>query len=145
MIDFLNEEERRVLELEWYGGHLLAHADRLMLFVLNNLEEIQSLAGGANATQTELVRAVQKLVTQRGSVHLPSELSDQVKEMHNEIWYRGQKGDYDRSRIQAEWTALYAEEWRQWRITQYKFVAAHCADRIGRKFGVSPTGFTTPL
>jgi hypothetical protein len=52
-------------------------------------------------------------------------------EIHNEIWYRGQAGYYDRDGIQQEWTICHAHAWRRWRLKEYCFVADRCADRLG--------------
>ena len=61
---------------------------------------------------------------------MAGELKDQKREIENELWYRGEEGNGNRSGIQLEWTARHAAEWRRWRIKEYLFVADRCACEI---------------
>lgn len=123
------EKETLALECSWYEGRLLSHVDRLLSFVKANRQKLLEQAGGSVDEQA-LLNAVKALIRQTGSVDLSAELKDQVKEIHSEIWIRGEKGDYDRRRIQREWTAAHAAAWREWRIKEYLFVADRCAGQI---------------
>jgi hypothetical protein len=127
------DPESLALERRWYEGRLLLHVDRLMAFVDKNQAEILQLAG-ANRDVGSLVRATQSLIEQKGSVHLPSELRDQIEEMNAELWYHGEKGDRDSARIKQEWTTLHAANWRRWRIKEYLFIAERCAGEIEARF-----------
>ena len=71
-----------------------------------------------------------RLIQHRGSIHLPSEMADQIKEINNEIWYRGEHGDYNRSKIQEEWAMRYASMWRNFRIKEILFVCDQKAPEI---------------
>lgn len=123
------EKEMLALECSWFEGKLLSHVDRLLLFVKTNRQKILELSGGSE-DERAMLAAIKTLVKQTGSVDLPSELKDQVREIHSEIWIRGEKGDYDRRRIQREWTAAHAAAWREWRIKEYLFVADRCSGQI---------------
>ncbi len=123
------EEELRALELRWYEGRMLIYVDQILNFVDLHRAEVEELAGGMKSPVL-LLHCLKRLIAAKGSIHMQSELKDQVVELKNEIWYRGQKGDYDRARIQAEWALRHARAWRRWRIKEYCFVIDHCAERI---------------
>ena len=57
-------------------------------------------------------------------------MADQIKEINNEIWYRGEHGDYDRGKIQEEWAMRYASMWRNFRIKEILYVADQKASEI---------------
>jgi hypothetical protein len=123
------EKETLALECSWFEGRLLSHIDRLISFVKANRQKILELAGGSQDERVLLTTAM-AFVRQTGSVDLLSELKDQAREIHSEIWIRGERGDYDRRRIQREWTVEHAAAWREWRIKEYLFVAERCAPQI---------------
>jgi hypothetical protein len=130
--ELLQEEERRVLELRWTQGRLQAHVERLLAFAERRRDEILA-AVGSDLDPAALVRATKWLVVRQESVHAPSEMRDQVREIHDEIWIRGERGDYDRERIKHEWTSKHAAAWRRWRVKEYIFVADRCtADLVNR-------------
>jgi hypothetical protein len=54
-------------------------------------------------------------------------MADQIKEINNEIWFRGEHGDFDRSKIQEEWAVRFAGQWRSWRVKEILYVV----DRMG--------------
>jgi len=57
-------------------------------------------------------------------------MQDQMREIHDEIWYCGQRGEFDTKQITREWVARHGSNWRRWRIKEYQFVAWHCAAEI---------------
>jgi hypothetical protein len=124
-----DEKEMFALELRWYEGRMLPYSDWLMAFVDRHREEILRVAK-APRDPAALLAATKQLIVQRGSIHMGSELKDQKHEIQNELWYRGEKGEYDRVRIEQQWTAAHAAAWRSWRIKEYLFVADRCADRV---------------
>lgn len=127
--EHLNEAELRELELRWYEGLMLLYAEWLFAFVGRHRAEILHLASDPHEPAS-LLAATKRLIVQRGSINMGGELKDQMREIELELWYRGEKGDYDRARIQLEWTAEHAAAWRRWRIREYLFVADRCADRV---------------
>lgn len=126
------DRERLALEKRWYEGRLLTHVDKLLIFTEAHRVEILSTAKGKTDPQS-LLEATKAVIQSRGSVHMPSELQDQMQEMNREVWYQGEKGQQDTHRIKREWTDRHAANWRRWRISEYLFVADHCAELISAK------------
>ena len=124
-----SEAELTALELRWYSGQLLRHVEWLLGFADRHRTEILALAA-ESPDPAALLLATKQLIVQRGSVHLAGELKDQLREIENELWYRGKEGDFDRSRIQLDWTAAHAATWRRWRIREYIFVTGRCEARV---------------
>src|SRR5207249_4847810 len=118
----VNEDELKALELEWDQGHLVHHVERLLAFVVQQRDDILRLAEGRTDAQT-LLHATKRLIVCLGAVHPKSEMLDQIGEMQRELWYCGEKGDYDLVRIKHEWTSKHARNWRRWRLTEYLFTA----------------------
>jgi hypothetical protein len=123
------DSERFALELRWYEGRMILYAEWLTTFVERHRDEILMLANGSREP-VSLLTATKRLIGQRGSLHMAGELKDQQCEIENELWYRGEEGNGNRSGIQLEWTVRHAAEWRRWRIKEYLFVADRCACEI---------------
>jgi len=128
-IEPANEDERVALELAWARGALDRYLGRLLTFVERHRDQIVQLAGGDDEPAA-LVEAAKRVVVRAGAVDLSSEMRDQVQRICDEIWYRGERGDYDRAHITQEWTSLHAANWRRWRIKEYVFVIDRCAGEI---------------
>lgn len=124
-------DELRTLELRWYEGRMLLYVEWLEAFVGRHRAEILALANGS-AVPDDLLAAAKRLIFDRGSVHMAGELRDQAKEIENELWYRGEKGDYNRPVIEANWAYNHGPDWRRWRVREYLFVADRCAGRVVR-------------
>ena len=116
------EEETRIIEGLYKSGQLNSISAHLLEFVSRHRSEILAMAKSTRG-DNGMVDATKQLIQHRGSIHLPSEMADQIKEINNEIWYRGEHGDYDRSKIQEEWAMKYASMWRNFRIKEILFVA----------------------
>ena len=58
------------------------------------------------------------------------EMNDQAREISDEIWIRGEHGEYDRAHIVEEWTARHAADWRHWRLTEYLYVMERLAGDV---------------
>ena len=127
--DRLTEAERFALELRWYKGHMLPYAEWLMAFVERHRDEILLGAGGAD-DPAALLDATRRLIAQRGSIDMVAEVKDQRREIENELWYRGEKGEHNRAGIQQDWTMRHAAAWRRWRIQEYLFIADRCASEV---------------
>jgi hypothetical protein len=135
-LDPFTDAELMALELRWYEGRMLPYTDWLMDFIARHRTEILLSADNSRDT-AGLLAATKRVIVQRGSMHMVGELKDQMREIENELWYRGEKGEHDRAGIKQEWTARYANAWRRWRIKEYLFVADRCSQRIA-------TFLTTP-
>ncbi len=129
--DWMDEmdEELRIIEGLYRSGQLNGICVHLLEFVARHRQEIHSMARKTRSDQN-LIEATKQLIQHRGSIHLPSEMADQIKEINNEIWYRGEHGDYDRSKIQEEWAMKYASMWRNFRIKEILYVVDQKADEI---------------
>lgn len=127
-MDGMNEETR-IIERLYKSGQLNGIATHLLEFVSRHKQEIQSIARKTRS-DSDLIEATKQLIQHRGSIHLPSEMADQIKEINNEIWYRGEHGDYNRSKIQEEWAMKYASMWRNFRIKEILYVVEQKASEI---------------
>lgn len=124
------DEETKIIEGLYKAGQLNNICAHLLEFVSRHKEEIKAIASRSSRADNGAVDATKQLIQHRGSIHLPSEMADQIKEINNEIWYRGEHGDYNRSKIQEEWAMRYASMWRNFRIKEILFVCDQKADEI---------------
>ncbi|MEO7426641.1 MAG: hypothetical protein ABI036_15740 [Fibrobacteria bacterium] len=124
------EEEQKIIEGLYKAGQLNNICAHLLEFVSRHREEIKTIAAKNRRVGNTIVDATKQLIQHRGSIHLPSEMADQIKEINNEIWYRGEHGDYNRSKIQEEWAMRYASMWRNFRIKEILFVCDQKAPEI---------------
>ncbi len=123
------QEEIRIIEGLYKSGQLNSICLHLLEFVSRHRDEIRAIAN-KNRIHNANIEATKQLIQHRGSIHLPSEMADQIKEINNEIWYRGEHGDYDRAKIQEEWAMRYASMWRNFRIKEILFVVEQKASDI---------------
>ncbi len=124
------EEEQKIIEGLYKAGQLNSICAHLLEFVSRHRDEIKAIASKNHRAGHTIVDATKQLIQHRGSIHLPSEMADQIKEINNEIWYRGEHGDYNRSKIQEEWAMRYASMWRNFRIKEILFVCDQKAPEI---------------
>jgi hypothetical protein len=124
------DEETKIIEGLYKAGQLNSICAHLLEFVSRHKEEIKAISSRSSRADNGAVNATKQLIQHRGSIHLPSEMADQIKEINNEIWYRGEHGDYNRSKIQEEWAMRYASMWRNFRIKEILFVCDQKADEI---------------
>lgn len=110
-------------------GDFQTHAVRLVEFIERHRGEILALAGPTADAGAKLMTLKRQIVQQQ-SVCSQSEMMDQARAIHDEIWYRGERGEYDRRHIAHEWASRHAEAWRRWRLKEYLFVVDRCADRM---------------
>ncbi len=125
----LTDAQNFALELRWYEGKMFRYVDLLTGFAARHRNEILREAGDARDTDA-LCAATQRCILHAGSVHMPTELTDQKIEMENECWYRGQEGRHDRADIMITWAYLHGRPWREWRLREYFFVVDRCQDKI---------------
>ena len=128
-VELITAEEHAQLERLWKEGRLHHQQEQVLAFAREQRAEILQIAGAAR-DPVALVAATRRLIARLRCVHQPSEMRDQVREMHNEIWYCGERGDHDHPRILLDWTARHGSNWRRWRIKEYLFLAENCAGEI---------------
>jgi len=122
------DKEKQFLAELFDAGQLSNIKEHLLEFVQRHREDIVRLAQGPD--DKHLLDATKIMVSQRGSIHLPSEMADQIREINNEIWYRGEKGDFDRAKIKEEWAMKYAGSWRTWRVREIIYVCERMSGEI---------------
>jgi len=123
------QAERELLWKRWSSGDLAPHCSQLMAFAEQQGEAILAMANNSTDPQS-LVFAAKRMVVEFGTVHHPTEMRDQMREIHDYIWYHGEKGDHDRDRIMQDWTVRHAASWRRWRLKEYLFVIDRIAEEI---------------
>lgn len=123
------QEELKALNGEWESGKLSGISAHLIEFVERHRQEILEQAKFSYAPE-DLVNAARQIVRARGFIHLPSDMADQIREISNEIWYHGERGDFNRAKIQEEWTVKHAQTWRKWRIKQILYVIDRRASEV---------------
>jgi hypothetical protein len=120
-IEPTTQDELRSLNEEWADGKLVGISTHLLEFIERHRPEILQLAHNSYSPD-ELLDAVRRVVRLRGFIHLPLDMADQIREISNEIWYHGERGDFNRAKIQEEWTVKHAQTWRRWRVKQILYV-----------------------
>jgi len=140
MIDFfpthiyypLEEAEKKYREgaLKQIETHLLDFVDR-------HLEEIMDIANEKGETKDEdILDALKGEILVRGSIQPAAELADMIKEIHKEVWYRGEAENksQDINRIAEQWQAEYAVKWHEAKLFEYFVVLEHCTSSVLAKF-----------
>jgi hypothetical protein len=128
-LDVTDEQELKTLSEEWETGKLQALSGYLLEFIDRHRDEILKLAGTSKSAGKR-VEAFKKLVRQRGYIHLPLDMADQIHEINNEIWYQGEKGDFNRQKIKEIWTVKHASTWRRWRVKQILYIIDRRSDEV---------------
>ena len=128
-LDIPTQDELKALKGEWESGKLSGISEHLLEFVGRHRKEILEHAGNSFAPDV-LVDSVRAIVRQRGFIHLPLDMADQIREISNEIWYHGERGDFNRAKIQEEWTVKHAQTWRKWRVKQILYVVDRRASDV---------------
>lgn len=128
-VEVPTQEELKTLNAEWEAGKLTGISAHILEFVERHRNDILVLAHNSYAPE-ELLTAVRLCVRQRGFIHLPLDMADQIREISNEIWYHGERGDFNRAKIQEEWTVKHAQTWRKWRVKQILYVIDRRASDI---------------
>jgi hypothetical protein len=123
------QDELKTLKKEWDEGRLAGISTHLLEFVDRHRGDILNLAHNSYAPE-ELLTATRQVVRQRGFIHLPTDMADQIREISNEIWYHGERGDFNRAKIQEEWTVKHAQTWRKWRVKQILYVVERRASDV---------------
>lgn len=130
--EIISAEERAQLKRKWAAGHLRHPHEKILEFAREQRGVILQLAGGVRDARA-LADATCRLIATLRTVHHASEMHDQMREIHNQIWYCGERGDHDINRIKLDWVADNGLNWRRWRIKEYLFLAESCADEIAER------------
>ncbi len=101
----------------------------LVDFIERHREEILSKIQHPQSPEDYFTLLYQE-IERRGSIHLPSEMADQIKEINKEIWYRGEDGLTNRRHITEEWTQRYSIMWRQARKMEILYVLRRRKDEL---------------
>jgi hypothetical protein len=123
------QAELKTLNAEWAEGKLVGISTHILEFIDRHRAEILALARNSFSPE-ELMTAVRQVIRQRGFIHLPLDMADQIREISNEIWYHGERGDFNRAKIQEEWTVKHAQTWRRWRVKQILYVVDRRASDV---------------
>jgi len=124
--------ELLLLEERWNNGEMGKYVPLVQEFVEDREDEIRK-AAGPRPSHESIARGVIQLVLLNKSLDHAAEMLDQKEEISREIWIRGERGDYDATRIAVEWADQFGHSWRRWRLLKYTFVAVKCSMDIYRK------------
>ena len=128
-LDITDEIELKTLGQEWSTGKLKTLSAHLLEFIDRHRADILKIARNSKSPE-KLVESTKKLVRRRGFINLPVDMADQIHEITNEIWYHGEKGVFDRRKIQETWTVEHAPTWRRWRIKQILYIIDQRASEV---------------
>jgi hypothetical protein len=124
--------EQAALEQSWREGRLDVHAMRVLAFVDRQREEILIRAGEFPNSEC-LLNVIRTFIAEKESIDAYAEIRDQIRAIHDEIWIRGERGEYNRSHIAQEWTSKHAATWRRWQVMKYLFVVdRHTVEILAR-------------
>ena len=124
---------RRVLVTE--KSTKLSYENRYMLEVAREANKMEIRQAVEELPQIvdrrmRIVETIRTCVEESKSVSPAAEMADQINEINNEIWYRGEEGITDRARISEEWTRRYAAQWRNARLQELLFLVQAMADEL---------------
>ena len=115
------------LEEKFENGELATIQKQLNDFIERHKSDIKKKVNEKD-NPNDFFTILYQEIDRRGSIHIPSEMADQIKEINKEIWYRGEDGSTDRRVITEEWTQRYSIMWRQARKKEILFVLRKCKD-----------------
>ena len=122
-----------VLERKLANGEFDRLKDDRKQFVLRHKAEIRQAVEELPQIvdrRMRIVETIRTCVEESKSVSPAAEMADQINEINNEIWYRGEEGITDRARISEEWTRRYAAQWRNARLQELLFLVQAMADEL---------------
>ncbi|MDR3002207.1 MAG: hypothetical protein LBU89_13210 [Fibromonadaceae bacterium] len=124
-------------EKKYQEGALKQTETQLLDFVERHLEEIIDTASEEGEPNDEsILDAVKGEILARGSIQPVAELADMLKEIHKEIWYKGEVTNCSQNPrdVAEQWQAEYAIKWREARLFEVFVVLEHCASAVLAKF-----------
>lgn len=126
-------------EKKYQSGALKQTEAHLLDFVDRHLEEIIDIAANENndsIQDNDILEAVKSEVLARGSIQPAAELAEIIKEINNEIWYKGEIANRAQSprEIAELWQAEYAVKWHEAKLFEIFVVLEHCKASVLDKF-----------
>jgi hypothetical protein len=115
---------RESVEAKYKAGELDLTIRHLYEFLERNVDAVIHLAieHKHKGVPQCFLDAAKELIQHKGGLNLPFEMAQVIKEMHKEIWYRGEEGIYDTRTIEEDWQLHYGPKWRQARIIEAHFL-----------------------
>lgn len=117
------------VEKKWRNGELTQVESRLIDFIRRHAQILVEVAKDEtpNPGTEEYLDAIRILILSKGTIHPPSEMADIIREINNEIWYQGERGERDAQKILELWEQKYAFQWREARLFEAFVVLEHIA------------------
>ncbi|MGL1902167.1 MAG: hypothetical protein OCC49_08535 [Fibrobacterales bacterium] len=123
------------LEAKYNNGEFEQMIEHLLECLNDNQVQVQQLIIEKSAkTDDAKLEIIKEYLRNRKSIHLPSELASQIKEISKEMWIRGENGEKDRPKVQDEWAQQHAPSWRQARTIEMQFVVDKQKEAILKSF-----------
>ena len=114
------------VEKKYNEGKLAQIEIHLLQYITKHYKEVldESQSIGSSLDADGFYSGVESLIRKRGSVHLPSEMAEQIKEINKEIWYRAEEfeGDINQQTVSEDWTLRYSYMWREARKIELNFL-----------------------
>ncbi len=124
------------LKKEWDAGRLAPISRDLVEFVRNHradiLEYRDSHLKKLKGARLSDDLAIRMYILQVRSIAPQGEIKDQLKEIEQEIWYRGERGagEINRQEIAREWCMRHAPGWRDHRVMAIVFVLEKMKEQL---------------
>lgn len=109
------------LETKYNSGGFDKIKNYLFDWIKNHISEISENASTPSDSNSR-IEAARLMIEKTGSVHLPSEMADQIKEINKEVWYRTEEGSTNKSRIKEDWTQEHSLRWRKARRIELLYI-----------------------
>ncbi|MCE9583229.1 MAG: hypothetical protein K8T20_12120 [Planctomycetes bacterium] len=128
--------ELQELKTEWDAGRLASIARDLLEFVRNHRADILNYRDAhlkrLRGAKVSDYLAIRMYILQVRSISPQGEIRDQLKEIEQEIWYRGENagGQVDRQEVAREWCMRHAPGWRDHRVMAIVFVLDKIKDEL---------------
>jgi hypothetical protein len=124
------------LKTEWEKGRLASIARDLLEFVRNHRADIveyrEKHLKKLRGVRVSDDLALKQYILQVRSISPQGEIKDQLKEIEQEIWYRGENegGQVNRQDVAREWCMRHAPGWRDHRVMAIVFVLDKMKDEL---------------
>lgn len=130
------EDEVAQLDEEFKSGQLDRLTPSIATFVKAQRKHLSTTSENVSSLK-EVLTTLKHQIIQVRSIDSRNEMNDQIKAINDEIWFRGERGEYDRSKIATDWACNHAANWRRWRIKEYLYLVDRRSDLITEIIGNS--------
>lgn len=135
MVEFLPQTiyyPRDTVEFKYTSGELRVVESRLLSFVNRHRQDILEVAldESEKPSDEQLLDSTRLFILSMGTIHPPSEMAELIREINKEVWYRGEEGQMDRSRVAEDWKEKYAIQWREARLFEAFYVLERNASQV---------------